>query len=178
MCIGMGWHWLNLITTIGAFVFAIGVIMLIVNVAISLKGGRLAGANPWDAATLEWAIPSPPPAYNFAVIPTVVSRHPLWENRLRESEEHCSTTECLVLDQGRETIGTTPLDGEPEQILRMPGDSFAPFVLTIGMMAGFIGLLLHLWWLSGAGGFVMIVAVIVWLWPERALGQIASADYV
>jgi cytochrome c oxidase subunit I len=44
-----------------------------------MRAGRLAGDNPWEAWTLEWATPSPPPPYNFAVIPTVTSRRPLWD---------------------------------------------------------------------------------------------------
>ena len=83
---GMGWDTLNLITTIGSFVFALGVLLFFVNVSKSRRSGAPAGANPWDAPTLEWAVPSPPPPYNFAVIPTVASRHPLWEDRLDESE--------------------------------------------------------------------------------------------
>ena len=58
-----------------------------INVVISLRHGVAAGANPWDAPTLEWATPSPPPPYNFRVIPHVASRHPLWEDRLKESDE-------------------------------------------------------------------------------------------
>lgn len=173
---GMGWHLLNLISTIGAFAFAFGIFLLLVNVTISLKGGRLAGNNPWDAATLEWAISSPPPPYNFAVIPTVTSRHPLWEDRLRASEARSSVGEGMVLDQGRQTVGTSTLDGEPEQILQMPGDSYAPFILTLGMTAGFAGLLVHLWWLAGLGVLVLAAATVLWLWPDRTLGQVASAD--
>src|SRR6185437_5702704 len=109
------------------------------------RRGRMAGANPWDAPTLEWATSSPPPPYNFAVIPSVASRHPLWESRLQESVGESLTEEGLVLDRGRETIGTTPLDGEPDIILKMPGDSYAPLILTLGLTVGFVGLLVHLW---------------------------------
>ncbi len=79
-----GVHWLNLISTIGAFVFAIGVLLLLINVVISRRRGALAGPNPWDSYSLEWSTASPPPPYNFAVIPSVASRHPLWEDRLKE----------------------------------------------------------------------------------------------
>ena len=75
----MGWDWLNLITSRRSFIFAIGVLLLVVNVIASLRSGAPAGANPWDAPTLEWAVPSPPPPYNFAVIPRRQS-HPLWED--------------------------------------------------------------------------------------------------
>jgi cytochrome c oxidase subunit I len=172
---GMGWNTLNMITTVGGFLFGIGVLLLLVNVAISLRRGRMAGANPWDAPTLEWATSSPPPPYNFAVIPSVASRHPLWESRLQESVGESLTEEGLVLDRGRETIGTTPLDGEPDIILKMPGDSYAPLILTLGLTVGFVGLLVHLWWLAVAAGLVTIAAMVLWLWPERALGQVASA---
>ena len=77
--------------------FAVGVLMFLVNVVRPARGAP-AGPNPWDGPTLEWTIPSPPPPYNFAVIPTVASRHPLWEDQLDESTAararpgSCSTT--------------------------------------------------------------------------------------
>ena len=175
---GMGWTALNLITTIGAFLFAFGVLLLLVNIVVSRRRAALAGANPWDAPTLEWSVPSPPPPYNFAVIPTVASRHPLWEERLREAAEGSRVQEGMLLDRGRETIATTPLDGSPDLILKMPGDTVVPFVLTVGMTAGFVGLLVHLWWLAGAGAAVAAISVIVWLWPRRSLGQVAGARHV
>jgi len=171
----MGWDTLNLITTIGSYVFAVGFLLLIVNALKSLRSGRIAGPNPWGAATLEWATPSPPPPYNFAVIPQVASRHPLWEAELTPSVARSDVTRGLVLDHGKETIGTTPLDAVPNIILKMPGDSFAPLILTIGMSAFFAGLLVHLWWLAGAGAVVMLIALLTWLWPERELAERAGA---
>jgi heme/copper-type cytochrome/quinol oxidase subunit 1 len=170
---GVGWDTLNMITSIGAFIFAIGVLLTFINVIVSLKQGKPAGANPWDAATLEWAVPSPPPPYNFAVIPTVASRHPLWESRLQESEGRSSIDRGLVLDHERETVGTTALDAEPDVILKMPFDSPAPFVLTLGATTFFVGLLLHhhFWPLAITGALVSAAAILIWLWPERQLGQ-------
>ncbi|MGC1557519.1 MAG: cytochrome c oxidase subunit I [Methylovirgula sp.] len=173
---GVGWDTLNMITSIGAFLFAIGVLLTFINVFISLRRGKPAGAKPWDAATLEWAVPSPPPPYNFAVIPTVASRHPLWESRLQESRGESSINRGLVLDHERETIATTPLDAEPDVILKMPSDSPAPFVLTLGATTFFVGLLFHdhFWPLAVVGGLVAAAAILIWLWPERQLGQIAE----
>ena len=79
-----------------------------------------------------------------------------------------------MLDHGRETLATTPLDGEPDLILKMPEDSYAPFILTVAITAGFTGLLVHWWWLAGISGLVAVGALLVWLWPERSLAQIAS----
>src|SRR5665213_1109851 len=78
----MGWGPMNLVISLGALLFAAGVLIFVWNVVRSLRNGVPAGDNPWDAPTLEWATSSPPPPYNFAVIPTVASRHPLWEDRL------------------------------------------------------------------------------------------------
>ncbi len=74
-----GWDTLNLIITIGAFVQAVGVLIFVWNLVHAYFRGKLAGPDPWDAWTLEWATPSPPPAYNFAVEPEVRSRRPLWD---------------------------------------------------------------------------------------------------
>jgi cytochrome c oxidase subunit I len=172
---GMGWDTLNLVTTIGSFVFAVGVLLFFINALASLRNGRLAGANPWGAGTLEWSVPSPPPPYNFAVIPQVASRSPLWEEQIPPlGPAHSSVREGLVLDHGKETIGTTPLDAVPNIILKMPGDSFSPLILTLGMSAFFAGLLVHLWWLAAAGAVVMLIALLIWLWPERELAERAE----
>ena len=74
-----GWNTLNLITSIGAIFQAAGILCFVINLLRSLKRGRPAGPDPWDAWTLEWSTSSPPPSYNFAVIPTVKSRRPLWD---------------------------------------------------------------------------------------------------
>ncbi len=168
---GMGWDTLNMITTIGAFVLAFGVLLFVVNVFKSLKSGAPAGANPWDAATLEWSVPSPPPPYNFGVIPTVASRHPLWEERLEENGVRSSIDRGMLLDESKEMIATTALDAQPDMILEMPEDSFAPLILAIGASLVFVGLLLRTWSLAGAGAVVAIVALVAWLWPRRELRE-------
>jgi cytochrome c oxidase subunit 1/cytochrome c oxidase subunit I+III len=161
---GLGWDTLNLITTIGSFVFALGLLLFLVNVWWSRRNGVVAGPNPWGAPTLEWSIPSPPPPYNFAVIPTVESRHPLWEAELGEGAR--SRLEVgPTLDQGRETLGTSALDAEPEQVLRMPEDSLWPLLLGLALTVTAYGLLVGGWWIAAAGGALSIVSVGGWLWP-------------
>lgn len=162
-----GWTTLNMITTIGAFILAFGILLFLINIAISLRSGALAGPNPWNAPTLEWATSSPPPAYNFAVIPIVASRHPLWEDILQETDERSSINSGLALDHGRETIATTTIDAEPDAILKMPDDSYAPLFLALGLSALFVSMLAQ----SLAGGAFSIVAILLsillWLWPTR-----------
>ncbi len=166
-----GWHLLNLLTSIGSFVFAIGVLLFFVNVFRSLKHGAPAGKNPWDAPTLEWSTSSPPPPYNFAVIPTVASRHPLWEDRLGGDGLVSSIDRGMLLDTGKETIGTTALDAEPDMVLEMPEDSFAPVVLAGGLSVLFVGLLLRAWPAAGFGAAIVVAAIVLWMWPRRDLRE-------
>ncbi|MBW4039352.1 MAG: cytochrome c oxidase subunit I [Acidobacteria bacterium] len=74
-----GWMIWNMIVSTGAFVQAVGVTIFVYNLIHSYFKGEIAGADPWDAWTLEWTTTSPPPAYNFAKIPSVGSRRPLWD---------------------------------------------------------------------------------------------------
>ena len=74
-----GWGVMNLISTIGAFVIGIAVLVLLANIYQSLRTGAAAGDNPWEAWTLEWATTSPPPEHNFVRVPPVQSARPLWD---------------------------------------------------------------------------------------------------
>jgi cytochrome c oxidase subunit I len=74
-----GWEAMNMISTIGAFLLAFAVLTLMINIAISLRSGKIAGDNPWDAWTLEWATTSPPPPENFTRVPPIRGRRPLWD---------------------------------------------------------------------------------------------------
>jgi heme/copper-type cytochrome/quinol oxidase subunit 1 len=73
------WHLLNLISSIGAAVLAIAVLVFIWNLIYSYLHGRVAGDNPWDAFTLEWATASPPAVHSFEQVPPVRSRRPIWD---------------------------------------------------------------------------------------------------
>ncbi len=81
-----GWTEYNLISTVGAFILAIGVGLTVVNVALSLKRGAIAGPDPWKGNTLEWFTPSPPPENNFDVVPRIRSVEPMKDIR-REVEQ-------------------------------------------------------------------------------------------
>src|SRR3569833_2087949 len=159
---GMGWDWVNLITSLGSLLFGIGVLIFVWNVVKSYRHGAPAGDNPWDAPTLEWATASPPPPHNFTVIPTVASRHPLWEDRLGPDEggEESHVDAGLVLDHGREAIGTTALDAEPNVILKMPGDTLVPLFLSLALTLITIGLARLNWWIVCAGGLLTAACIL------------------
>jgi heme/copper-type cytochrome/quinol oxidase subunit 1 len=110
--------WQGRVVLTTSMLFAIGLLLFVINFFWSLFHGPRAGDNPWDASSLEWATSSPPPAYDFAAISIVGSRDPLWEERLgmgRRSSIHEGPT---LAGPGKETLQTSTLDGEPVAILR------------------------------------------------------------
>jgi heme/copper-type cytochrome/quinol oxidase subunit 1 len=74
-----GWTFLNELSSIGAYILGIGVLFTVINIFTSLRNGKIAGDNPWDGQTLEWATSSPPPEHNFEVLPPIRSERPLWD---------------------------------------------------------------------------------------------------
>ena len=88
----LGYNELNLLATIGAFTIAVGVLVFIWNVVVSLRSGQAAGDDPWDAFTLEWDTPSPPKVYNFLTIPIVRSRRPFYDKKNPETADWKTVT--------------------------------------------------------------------------------------
>ena len=164
---GMGWDGANLATSVGALVFAAGVLLFLVDLVRSLRTGPLAGDNPWDAPTLEWSTTSPPPSYNFAVLPTVRTRYPLWEDRMAEGARSI-IARGPILDDGRETIGTSPLDADPVAVLHMPPDSSWPLLLALALTVVFYALLAVSWLWTGIGALLVFICLVGWLTPSRA----------
>ena len=141
--------------------------MFLIDAISSLWVGPLAGDNPWDAGTLEWSIPSPPPAYNFAVIPVVTSREPLWEKRLTVGIA-AGITPGPVLDAGRETVETSTAEARPIDVLHMPEDTAWPLLTSIGVLgAGYALLAGSVVWVAIATVWLFI-SVTAWLWPSPA----------
>jgi hypothetical protein len=166
----MGWDLWNLVITLGALVFAIGLFVSIGNVFASLRRGDRAGADPWKADGLEWSIPSPPPVYAFMHLPLVEGRHPLWDSH---NEYHDPRDE-RILDRGRLTFSTTVLDAHPTGIARMPGDTPLPLILAVALTALFSAFLLKALWIALVIAVACLIAVAVWLWPAPSTPVAAS----
>jgi cytochrome c oxidase subunit 1/cytochrome c oxidase subunit I+III len=81
---GLGWDGLNMVSTIGGFLFGFGTLLTLIAIVKARINGAPAPDNPWDADSLEWSTTSPPPEYNFKSIPVVTSRHPLWDEGPRK----------------------------------------------------------------------------------------------
>ncbi len=163
---GLGWGGYNLLETIGGYITAIGILMIAVNLLVSLRRGAPAGPDPFGGDTLEWSTTSPPPVYNFAVIPEVSSPYAMWDIKDRERDRARLERGDMTLQQGHETVATTVVDGEWDEILDMPSDSPWPFALGVAV-AGLFGMLLggHLF---AAGVFALLAAVAIakWHWVE------------
>jgi heme/copper-type cytochrome/quinol oxidase subunit 1 len=160
---GFGWGRLNLLATVGAFVLGIGILISLWNFLVSARRGALAGNNPWRADSLEWATTSPPAPYGTVHIPTVQSRHPLWD----EYDEEYDPNGQRILDEGRLTLATTWLDAEPWALAQVPEATISPLFFALGMTAIFTGLIFQLLWLALAGIIVALVMSAIWLWPKR-----------
>ncbi|KQU71444.1 MULTISPECIES: cytochrome c oxidase subunit I [unclassified Rhizobacter] len=157
----MGWGAWNALSSAGALVVAVAVLLFVVNVARSLRHGAPAGADPWGAGTLEWSLPSPPPACNFDAIPVVHGRDPLWEPSAVPT--HVAG---LAVDS-RELLCTTVLDAEPESRDSLPGPTAWPFWAAVAATLLFVGSVFTPWavvWFA----LPVAVALTAWFWPKAA----------
>lgn len=121
-----GWDTFNLISTVGAFLMAIGVLMLVINVIITAVKNEKVGRDPWgDGRTLEWAIPQPVPFYNFRQTPLVRGLDTYW-----------------IEKQEGNTEGMTY--AEPLGDIHMPNNSIIPFVMSVGLFIASFGALYNM----------------------------------
>jgi cytochrome c oxidase subunit 1/cytochrome c oxidase subunit I+III len=162
---GLGWGLLNLIESIGGYILAIGLLLIVINLAVSLRKGEPAGNDPFEGDTLEWSTSSPPPPYNYAVIPTVRSPYPMWDKEDRERDSGRLARGEGLLDQGHETPGTTVQDAEPDEILSMPPHSIWPPVSALTLAGIFAMLLLHHYFI--AAGFAAAGALTLMGWHRK-----------
>ena len=127
---GMGWDLWNLIETIGSGLIAVATLVFLFNVVVSRRKGRHeAGSDPWDARTLEWSIPSPPPEYNFAEIPVVEHRDDFWHKKYFVGP---GKTAEPVFSGG--AVDHDEHADEGEHHIHMPSPSYFPLIAAFGML--------------------------------------------
>lgn len=160
---GLGLQSTNMLVTVGAFTLGVGILLSLINLFVSLRSGALAGKNPWNSDGLEWDVDSPPKPYGSVHLPTVVTRHPLWDDHDEEEDPNGDR----ILDQGRLTFTTTWLDAEPIAIATMPSGTLAPLLLAVAMFVFFTAFVFHLMWLGLAAFVANVVIAYYWLWPRR-----------
>jgi cytochrome c oxidase subunit I+III len=130
---GLGWDAYNLIETIGGYILAAGLLLIAFNIVRSIRHGEPSGRDPFHGGTLEWTVPSPPPHYNFAVIPTVSSPYPNWDEPDREEDLRRLERGELVLEQDHQTPATTVNDAQLAEFVDMPPESHWPIVLALAV---------------------------------------------
>jgi len=165
---GLGWDGLNLFISIASFLFAAGTLLTVVNFVKSMRRGKEAGPNPWHADSLEWMTSSPPPEYNFAAIPVVGSRHPLWDQHpvpVAESADDDARRPLGVHGAlEKEMTVTEGLDARPQDTLGIPAPSYLPVAVAFGVLLFFVGLLVTSAVIGVVGAAVGLFGVVWWLW--------------
>jgi cytochrome c oxidase subunit I len=159
---GMGLELPNLLSSIGSAVVATAVLLFVVNMVKSVIAGRKAKPNPWGAPGLEWATSCPPPRYNFAHIPVVDSRTPLWDSGEKMQVVHGLRVE------DRELLLTSVLSAEPD--VREPSAAPGPWPL-ISAMAVTVMFVCSIFspWAVIFGAIPASIALIAWFWPKSSV---------
>jgi len=161
-----GWATYNLIETIGGYVLAAGLVLIAFNLAWSRVRGAPAGPDPFYGGTLEWTTPSPPPHYNFAVIPRVSGPYPNWDAEDRAQDARDLGRGARVFDEGHEAVASTVKDGYLDEVLEMPSESPWPIILALCVTVLFVLVLTshYLGALAFAG--LAALALAAWHWEE------------
>ncbi|MBC7726165.1 MAG: cbb3-type cytochrome c oxidase subunit I, partial [Microbacteriaceae bacterium] len=169
----LGWDLWNLLSSVGAFVLALGVLLFLFDAVRTWRRPRRRNDNPWHAATLEWL---PAGDYGTRSIPQVDAREPLWQQPNLAAEVAAGQHWLPGSVTGaRETLVTSVLHARPLHLLVLPGDSWLPLLAGLGT-AGFFLLLTVKWFaLAGAFGIAGLAALLAWLWQsDRAAGPSAG----
>jgi len=163
---GMGWDAYNAAESAGAYLTALGIVLLFANLVVSYFKGEPAGPDPWNAPTLEWATSSPPPDFNFAVIPTVSSAYPNWDAEDRERDARKLADGVMVLEEGHEQPVSTTVDGRFAEVIEMPHSSPWPLVLGVCIALVFGALVIGHYGIAGIFGVLCLLSLFGWHWKE------------
>jgi cytochrome c oxidase subunit 1 len=153
------WGGLNLFVSLSAALLALGFLLFFIDAMRSVRHGAIAGDNPWEAATLEWATTSPPPPYNFSHIPVVRSSEPLWQ-----SPEVLCVAEGLHVDR-RELVVSSVADARPEARETSPANSLWPLLAAIATSIMLIWSIFSPWAVIW-GALPVAITLIGWFWPK------------
>jgi cytochrome c oxidase subunit I len=157
---GLGLELPNLLSSIGAFVVGAAVLLFVINGIKSLYLGALAPDDPWGGSTLEWATSSPPPPYNFAHVPAVESKAPMWDQQVE-----MPVITGLRVDE-KETLLTTVVAAAPDLREPVPEPSLWPFIAAIAIGVVFITSIFSPWSLT-IGLVPCAIALTAWFWPKE-----------
>jgi cytochrome c oxidase subunit 1 len=157
---GLGLELPNMLSTIGAFVVASSVGLFVINGLWSLYRGAIAGPDPWNAASFEWATSSPPPVYNFEHIPVCESPTPLWD-----TPGALPVVTGLRVDE-KEVLLTTVVAATPDLREPIPAASLWPLIAAIATAFLFVCSIFSPWAVA-VGAVPATIALIAWFWPKE-----------
>jgi cytochrome c oxidase subunit I+III len=166
---GLGWDMPNLVSSVFSFVMAFGIATLLLDLALHWRYGRKAPLNPWNADTLEWASGTPPVPYNFASLPRITTRHPLWE--VPDLPETIAAGQHALPHAAhgrRETLGVDPVSGRVREVIHLPGNSWWPLVAGAMLALLCLALLLKLYLSAVAVALVALAVLLRWSWENGA----------
>jgi cytochrome c oxidase subunit I+III len=166
---GLGFEGLNLVSSIGAFILAAGILVIVWDVVRPKRKQPYSERNPWNAGTIEWLAEMPSPPWGVRSIPEIDSRYPLWDqpNFMRDVDE--GRFYLPDAEEGRrETIVTTAVDGVPVQCLRLGGNTFVTLLSALFTGGIFIFSTFHWWWLALISGVLALITIVYWLWTGTA----------
>ena len=153
---GMGWDFWNMFITISAFLIAVSILVFLWNFVASYIKSVPAGNDPWDARTLEWAIPSPPPEHNFDEVPHITHRDQVWFDKYGDGHgdaAQLSKTSAAVAEHADES--------DEELEVHMPNPSYWPLLVGAGFTIAAAGLMIHIA-VSILGVAWTIIAIYAW----------------
>lgn len=154
-----GWGTLNMVATIGASVLGAGFLLILVNVIVSLRHGRVAGDDPWDADNLEWTTTSPPPRYNFLHLPTVRDGYAKWTSA---PDQPVVTG---VRADRPEILVTGVMDAEPDHRTELASQAITPLLVALATGVVFIGAIFTPW-AAVFGGIPVLLFLYAMAWPR------------
>jgi cytochrome c oxidase subunit I+III len=166
---GLGFDGLNLVSTIGAFILAAGIAVVVWDIVRPKGKQPYVARNPWGAGTLEWLAEIPDKPWGVRSIPEIDSRYPLWDqqNLLRDVDE--GRFYLPDAEEGwRETIITSVIDAQPHQVLRLPGPTFITLFAALFTGGFFIFGTFHWWSLAGMSAVLALGTILYWLWTGSA----------
>jgi cytochrome c oxidase subunit I+III len=167
---------LNLVSTIGAYIIAAGIVLVSWDLLRPKGKEPYAERNPWNAGTLEWAQEMPAELWGIRTVPRIGTRYPLWhqDNLLRDIDGGAFYL-ADAQEGRRETIVTTPVEAEPQQCLRLPGPTWKTLVAAVLTGAAFLFATWHQWWPALAASVLALGAILAWLWTGTA--EIPEAEH-
>ena len=174
------WELPNLISSIGGFISATGFALFAADIIYQAYMGRKARPNPWRAGTLDWAMPLPPPGYNFAALPVIapgVRMDYVAPNAINTLRDELDAGRGLLGDAQRgqrETLAVAAISGDAESVVVLPGNTLRPLFTAIAIGSFFVLMLAKLYMFTPLALLAIALVAVSWAGSDGARSTMAS----